>query len=129
MKSALKSIKVFKPGGPWDSGEKKAKVEVLFRSGMGMIHPVYGKTWWFPFSPLVCLGIQIEKKATGIILWQSSICLKPSYEGGGTISMLSNNILAIFIFTKDNSLLLIKMSLKVNYIGKLLLHVKEIELP
>ena len=71
--------------------------------------------------------VLIEKKATGIILWQSSICFKLTCESGGTI--FSNNILAIFILMKGNSLLLIKMDLKVNHIRKLLLQVKEIELP
>jgi len=73
--------------------------------------------------------VLIEEKATGIILWQSSICFKPTYKSGGMICMFSNDILAIFIFTEGNSLLLIKMDLKANHIGNLLLHAKEIESP
>jgi hypothetical protein len=44
MKSALKGMQVFKGGGPWNSGEKKAKVEVLSRSRVGMIHSANSKT-------------------------------------------------------------------------------------
>jgi len=77
MKSALKSAQVFKGGGPWDSGEKQAKVEALSRSRVGMIHSANSKTVLSPFGPLICLCIPdilgrivlVEKEKHRIALW------------------------------------------------------------
>jgi hypothetical protein len=71
------------------------------------------------------------EEGTGIGLWQSSICFKPTCEGGGMTFTFSNNVLAICILLniKDNPLLIRKMDLEANHIGVLLLHVKEIETP
>ena len=86
--SALKGTQVIKGGGTLNCGEKKAQVEVLFSSGMGIVHPAYLKAS-LPDGSFVCLYISdhlggkilIEGVVDYPILVES-IGLKPSSKSG-----------------------------------------------
>ena len=52
--NVLEGAKVFKGGDTCDSGEKKAQVKPLSRSGMGIVHPANLKAL-LPDSPLMSI--------------------------------------------------------------------------
>jgi hypothetical protein len=133
MLNAFKGVEVIKGGGTTDTGEKKVKVELLFRGGVGMIHPANGNGTLLPDRPLVCAlvpnhpggKILVEKI---MIICQLSISLKPCSECGIMIWVCIHQVLdiSIIILFKDNRPVIRKVNLKVNNSRGLLLHGKEI---
>jgi hypothetical protein len=143
IEDAIEGTEVFKRCGARDDSKKKAKVEALSRTGMGIVHPANLKAL-FPNMPhiLICLpdhlgGKVLIEGAPDVrhvcTSGQAIPCigLEPPQESGVMLHSISDDLLSIGdpVRVEDDSLLIRKMDLKVHNTGQALMHLKKVETP
>jgi hypothetical protein len=133
--NVLKYAEVFKEGGTHDSGEKKAQVESLSRSGVGIVHSA-NLMCLLPDSPLASLRVPDHLGAEVLIedvthVRIKYIGLEPSSECGVPVLIALQSLLASRMSVRiyNNQVLPWKVDLEAQNTELMLLHLKEVKPP